>query len=118
MVNNGYLGVLHEAKQAQKLALNRFKKSILNILFCGNRDSLYARFGIIYQGSRPTIFVKDVDLLKSVCIKDFDHFKDFFNEGLESIVDNNIFFMTGDKWKHSKVHQGLILSWSYTIQIS
>ena len=61
------------------------------------------RFGIIYQGAKPTIFIRDVDLLKSVCIKDFDHFTDFFGDGLDAIVDSNLFFMRGEKWKHSKV---------------
>jgi hypothetical protein len=44
-----------------------------------------------------------VEFLKTVCIKDFDHFTDFFGEGLETVVDNNIFFMRGEKWRVSKV---------------
>jgi hypothetical protein len=29
---------------------------------------------------------------------------DFFADGLDSIVDSNLFFMKGDKWKNSKVN--------------
>jgi hypothetical protein len=28
---------------------------------------------------------------------------DFFGEGLETVVDNNLFFMRGEKWRVSKV---------------
>ena len=61
------------------------------------------RFGIVYQGPRPTVFIRDVELLKSVCIKDFDHFTDFISNGLDTIVDHNLFFINGDKWRQYKV---------------
>jgi len=81
-------------RRKNKYANTRGIFNIMMILF---------RFGIIYQGSRPTIFIRDVEFLKSVCIKDFDHFTNFFGEGLETIVDNNVFFMQGEKWRVSKV---------------
>ncbi len=63
----------------------------------------FPRFGIVYQGARPTIFVRDLELLKNICIKDFDHFANFFGDNLDHIVDSNMFFTNGEKWRHAKV---------------
>lgn len=66
------------------------------------------KFGVMYQGSRPAIFVRDLELLKNICFTDFDHFTDFFDSGIESVVDNNLFFVTGEKWKKSKVALSMV----------
>lgn len=62
----------------------------------------------MYQGAKPTIFVRDVELLKKVCIADFEHFTNFNQDGLENIADHNLFFIQGEKWRVSKVRLNLI----------
>jgi len=57
----------------------------------------------MYQGSRPTIYVRDYKLLKNICIRDFDHFTDLHMDGMDTIADSNLFFLNGNKWKQSKV---------------
>jgi len=64
------------------------------------------RYGLYWDGRRPAIFLKDVDLLKKVQVADFDHFTDLgFNhpEYLEKV--GNVFGiadMQGDHWKKMK----------------
>lgn len=64
------------------------------------------RFGLYWDGRRPTLFLKDIDLIKKVQIGDFDHFTDFgFNhpEYLEKV--GNVFGiadMQGEHWKKMK----------------
>jgi hypothetical protein len=57
----------------------------------------------VYQGAKPTIFVRDVELLKKVCFSDFEYFANFNQDGLENIADHNLFFTHGEKWRVSKV---------------
>jgi len=83
------------------------------------------RFGIIYLGSRPTIFIRDVDLLKRIALQtliisrfglnlySINHvfiqvnynWQNFFGDGISSVADHNLFFTNGEKWRRAKVCQ-------------
>ena len=63
----------------------------------------YFRFGMYWEGNRPAVFVKDVDLIKKIQVGDFDHFTDLgFNtpDYLEKV--GNVFGiadMQGEQWR-------------------
>ncbi|XP_072397509.1 cytochrome P450 9e2-like [Diabrotica undecimpunctata] len=61
-----------------------------------------ARYLGIYQFTTPVLFIKDLDLVKQIGIKDFDHFMDHrsvINEDSDPLVAKNLFSITGQKWK-------------------
>ena len=68
--------------------------------------SSYFRFGIYWEGNRPVVFVKDVDLIKKIQVGDFDYFTDLgFNtpDYLEKV--GNVFGiadMQGEQWRKMK----------------
>ncbi|XP_044728892.1 cytochrome P450 9e2-like [Chrysoperla carnea] len=59
-------------------------------------------YGMFLFG-RPAIFVRDLDLIKNVLIKNFDHFGDhsdsIFLNGINPVVDRNLFSLTGNDWR-------------------
>ena len=67
---------------------------------------LSCRFGLYWDRNRPTIFVRDLDLIKQIQVGDFDHFTDLgFNhpEYLEKVGNAfGIADMQGDQWKKLK----------------
>ena len=38
---------------------------------------LVTRFGLFWEKNEPTIFLRDIELIKRVQVTDFDHFMDF-----------------------------------------
>lgn len=51
---------------------------------------------------QPIIIIKDIDLIKQVCIKEFDHFvdhKSFFSETREPVFSQNLFSSKGQEWR-------------------
>lgn len=60
-----------------------------------------ARYHGLYQFTRPTIIIKDVDLIKQFSIKDFDHFMDhtsFISEKADPLWGTSLFALKGKKW--------------------
>ncbi|XP_060802800.1 probable cytochrome P450 9f2 [Amyelois transitella] len=54
---------------------------------------------------RPTIMVRDPELIKQITVKDFDHFvdhKDFFSD-FAPLMKASILSMTGDKWRDMRM---------------
>ncbi|CAB0036385.1 unnamed protein product [Trichogramma brassicae] len=52
--------------------------------------------------STPSVFIKDLDLVKTVLIKNFDHFADrkqFVDEDVDPLFGKNLNFLNGDRWK-------------------
>ena len=49
----------------------------------------------------PQLVVQDMELIKDVLIKDFDHFVDLreFNTGDTKYLDKMLIALTGDQWK-------------------
>lgn len=65
------------------------------------RFSTFRYYGS-YQFLRPSLFVRDLDLIKRITVKDFDHFPDHFNfvsEKADPLVGLNLFNLRGEKWK-------------------
>ncbi|XP_077285508.1 uncharacterized protein LOC143910785 [Arctopsyche grandis] len=65
--------------------------------------------GVIYIGLfdnwRPLIMIKDLELMKQVGIKDFDHFHDhrsFTGGSSDDLFGCNLFVMKGDRWKEMR----------------
>ncbi|KAL1509791.1 hypothetical protein ABEB36_004473 [Hypothenemus hampei] len=72
-----------------------------------------SRYGGFYQFNVPTLMLKDPELIKQLTIKDFDHFTDhrpFVNPEVDPLWSNNLFSLTGQKWKEMRA----TLSGSFT----
>ncbi|KAK9887719.1 hypothetical protein WA026_000038 [Henosepilachna vigintioctopunctata] len=55
-----------------------------------------------YQFLKPSLFVRDLDLIKQLTVKDFDHFTDhvdIFRGDQDSILSKNLFTMKGKEWR-------------------
>ncbi|ODM94328.1 Cytochrome P450 9e2 [Orchesella cincta] len=60
------------------------------------------KYGGFVDISGPSIIVRDLDILKKIMIKDFDHFVDrrpFFNSKHEPILQKTLVSLLGDEWK-------------------
>lgn len=63
--------------------------------------------------TKPVIFIRDLDLVKSVLVKHFDHFADrktFVDEKADPLFGRNLNFLNGDRWKEIRT----ILSPAFT----
>ncbi len=62
------------------------------------------RVGIFYEGTEPVLYVRDLELIKRVMIKDFDHFVDFgfFPDGIQALNNFGLANATGEEWKSLK----------------
>ncbi|XP_041978535.1 cytochrome P450 9e2-like [Aricia agestis] len=75
--------------------------------FTEDVDKSYAafpgeRFVGNYEFVKPTIILRDLELIKRVGVKDFDHFLDhrgFTDESIEPLFARNLFSLRGDEWK-------------------
>lgn len=65
-----------------------------------NKDAKYVGF---YDFSGPVTIIRDLDLIKSITTKHFDHFVDhqsfIANPELEPLFGNNLFVLRGDRWR-------------------
>ncbi|KAF5285366.1 hypothetical protein FQR65_LT13256 [Abscondita terminalis] len=88
----GHLGPVLFRKQA----LYRLLETLYN-------EFPKARYFGIYQFLKPSLVIKDVDLIKRITVKDFDVFPEHntvVNEEVDSLFARNILFMKGgDKWQ-------------------
>nr|CAI5847744.1 unnamed protein product [Callosobruchus analis] len=67
----------------------------------------------MYQGTVPTLYIRDLELLKQLCVKDFDHFvehRSFVPDNCDPLWDKNLFALKGQRWKEMRP----ILSPSFT----
>lgn len=58
-----------------------------------------------HQFLSATLMVKDIDLIKKICIKEFDNFVDhrsFISEEVDPLFGKNIFSLKGQKWRHMR----------------
>lgn len=56
----------------------------------------------IFDMTTPLIVLRDLDVIKKIVIKDFDHFTDhrsFLKPESDVLFGNSLFIMKGDKWK-------------------
>ncbi|KAK9874655.1 hypothetical protein WA026_005478 [Henosepilachna vigintioctopunctata] len=67
----------------------------------------------IYQFLTPALIIKSPELIKNICVKDFDHFmnhKGVVPIGVEELWSKNLFALRGHTWKNMRQ----ILSPSFT----
>ncbi|OAD56185.1 Cytochrome P450 9e2 [Eufriesea mexicana] len=64
-----------------------------------------AKYVGIYEFQTPIIMIRDLDLIKSITTKNFDHFSDhrtFMYKDLDPMLANMLFSMTGEEWKEHR----------------
>lgn len=64
----------------------------------------YRIFGF-FDFRTPVHYVRDLDMIKRITVKDFDHFEDrtsFIDENLDELFGNSLFLMRGQKWRHMR----------------
>ncbi|XP_058819697.1 cytochrome P450 9e2-like [Topomyia yanbarensis] len=90
-----------------------------------------AKFSGLFVFRRPGYLVHDLELVKQIAIKDFDHFTDHANnlkEDVDPLVGRALFFMEGSRWRHgrsglspaftgSKMRNMFVLISSYTEKV-
>ncbi|KAK5641867.1 hypothetical protein RI129_010414 [Pyrocoelia pectoralis] len=60
------------------------------------------RYYGIHQFSKPGLYVRDLDLIKSITVKDFDHFGDHNNftvGNVDSFMNKNLVNLKGQTWR-------------------
>ncbi|XP_036323943.1 probable cytochrome P450 9f2 [Rhagoletis pomonella] len=58
-------------------------------------------YGVFYQ-TTPIFLIRDIDLVRQITVKDFDHFmnhNNFFGEDSHDLLANSLFLLKNDKWK-------------------
>ncbi|XP_014211434.2 cytochrome P450 9e2-like [Copidosoma floridanum] len=72
---------------------------IIKDLYAANKKAKYV---VSYFFVSHAIVVRDLDLIKSVFIKNFDHFahrRTFVEEATDPLTGKNLAFLNGDKWR-------------------
>lgn len=60
------------------------------------------RFSGIFHFTTPVLFVTDLDLIKKICVKDFDHFIDHntqINSDVDKLLSKNLILLKGEEWR-------------------
>lgn len=64
-----------------------------------------AKYFGFYDFLTPVIIVRDLELIKAITVKHFDHFMDhrsFVNPKLDPLIGKNLFSLKGDEWRRSR----------------
>lgn len=67
--------------------------------------AIHAKCGGVYLATHPLLFINDLDLLKLILMKDFDHFTDrglYYNEK-DDPVSAHLFAIDGVRWRNLRV---------------
>ncbi|KAJ9594227.1 hypothetical protein L9F63_014387 [Diploptera punctata] len=84
----------------QKCAIGEFLKDI----YSEYKGLRYVGF---YSLDQPAIVVRDLDLIRSVLVKDFNNYADHFielDQDLDPLGSKGLFAMKGPKWRHMRVN--------------
>ncbi|XP_026672903.1 uncharacterized protein LOC108629176 [Ceratina calcarata] len=76
---------------------------VVQELYNLNPNAKYVGF---FDFRTPIIAIRDLDLLKSVTVKNFEHFPDhraFLNEDIDLLFAKNLFALCGDRWKEMRM---------------
>ncbi|KAK9885353.1 hypothetical protein WA026_010850 [Henosepilachna vigintioctopunctata] len=69
-------------------------------------DSLKdVRYVGVYQFRIPSLLIKSPELIKQICVKEFDHFlnhRNFFPDGGEQLWSRNLLALKGQEWKNMR----------------
>lgn len=66
---------------------------------------LYYRFVGIFEARQPIYFLRDLELIRQVCIKDFNYFCDrpiFIGETSDKFFNNTFFNLKSEKWRNMR----------------
>nr|XP_031848281.1 cytochrome P450 9e2-like [Nomia melanderi] len=60
-----------------------------------------AKYVGFYEFLTPTILLRDLELIKSITVKNFEHFQDHRSNGntMEWLFTKNLFALSGERWK-------------------
>ncbi|XP_057322699.1 cytochrome P450 9e2-like [Microplitis mediator] len=61
-----------------------------------------AKYIGFYEFNKPLIMIRDLDILKNITVKNFEHFVDhrsFTDPEAEPLFSNNLFSLKGDQWR-------------------
>lgn len=89
------IGMIHLLFYPRRRHVNDLMKYIYNV----DKKAKYIG-GHIFFG--PVIFVRDLDLIKQILVKNFDHFTDrksFVDENADPLFGKNLNFLNGDRWR-------------------
>ncbi|XP_044253114.1 cytochrome P450 9e2-like, partial [Tribolium madens] len=81
------------------------KESFAEAVIAAYNEHPDKRYYGSYQFLQPSLFVRDLDLIKSITVKDFEHFTDhsaFTNEKTDPILGLNLFSLKGQKWREMR----------------
>ncbi|KZC05573.1 PREDICTED: cytochrome P450 9e2 [Dufourea novaeangliae] len=75
-----------------------FAEAVLE-LYNVRKDAKYVGF---YDFFTPVIIIRDIELLKTITVKNFDHFQDhrsFQSDATDTLFSKNLFGLRGERWK-------------------
>lgn len=64
-----------------------------------------AKFIGIFQFTKPVLMIKDPDMIKKVCVKNFDHFVDHtivLRDDIDPLLGKNLVSLKGQRWKEMR----------------
>ncbi|XP_043480615.1 cytochrome P450 9e2-like [Leptopilina heterotoma] len=84
-----------------------FKRTLSAPEFINQIYNLFptSKYTGIMQFHTPLIVLRDPELIKEICIKDFDNFPDhnnFFSEDADPLFGKNLFVLRGARWKEMR----------------
>jgi cytochrome P450 family 9 len=65
-----------------------------------------ARWYGLFDFNTPTVMLKDPNLIRDICIKNFDTFIDhdsFVTEEMDPIIGSNLFSLRGQRWRDMRI---------------
>ncbi|XP_017769503.1 PREDICTED: cytochrome P450 9e2 [Nicrophorus vespilloides] len=77
-------------------------KSLADLIESFYKQLKQYRYSGLYNLTTPILLVNDLDLIKTITIKDFDYFTDHMNnakEEVDPLWSRNIFAMIGEPWR-------------------
>ena len=72
---------------------------IVEKIYNSNPESKYVGF---FEFDLPLLMIRDLDLIKSIIVKNFDHFPNHrmaFDPNLDLLFSKNLFFLRDERWK-------------------
>ncbi|CAK9813275.1 Cytochrome P450 9e2 [Anthophora plagiata] len=78
------------------------RKSLAHIVQDAYNDERDAKYVGFYHRMTPVVMIRDPDLIKSIAVKNFDHFpnhRNFDNENAETFFKRNLLMLRDDRWK-------------------
>ncbi|CAG5032367.1 unnamed protein product [Parnassius apollo] len=80
------------------LRMNHFSDDVQRLYNAFPEERFVGRFEFL----KPTVVIKDIELIKKITVKDFEHFLDhrsFVNDNVDPFFGRNLVLMKGDEWK-------------------